>query len=432
VRAAPVRSLDGRWLLVAALACYFGLLIGGWAANGTAPWVRFRVAAATPSFLDMRSITTGWECTRKGVDPLPLNPCDPRRRPANYPRIWLKLSWLGLGEGSTVALGIATAVIFFLAALLFVGPLTIREALVYLAILLSPSVMIGVERGNADLLVFAVVVLALAAFGSRRLLVRAGSHALLLFAAILKLFPVFGFVAVARQERRIALIAGSLLVALFALDVALTWHDIRTIYAVVPKLSIASYGYAIGPDASRAWLARHVSTLDFLTTGTARDVVDAVVIALALLAAFLVARRAWPRRRPNEPGEGRLVSFWAGAGIYLGTFLIGHNFDYRLCFLVLTVPQLLVWARDARPPVPGARWALCAMVATLWLSEALMPRSLGIADAWASASRFFPPEEALNWFLFVYFTAALLLTAPDLKGGTTRSAGPRTRAVEEA
>jgi hypothetical protein len=424
-----LRRSDGRLVVVAVLACYFGLLIGGWAVNGVAPWPRFRVASAQPTFLDLRSITTGWECTRKGIDALPLNPCDPRQRPANYPRIWLKLSFLGLGSSSTVPLGIATAVLFFLAVLMLIGPIGVGEALVYLAALLSPSVMLGVERGNADLLVFVVVVVSLVVFRGRRLLVRGISHALLLAAAILKLFPVFAFVVVARQERRIALVAGSIMAALFALDVALTWHDIRTIYSVVPKLSIASYGYAVGPDAVRAWLAAHVSSLDFLARSGARYAVDAAFLALALAAAVNFARHG---RRDPTPGDVRLVAFCAGAAIYAGTFLIGHNFDYRLCFLLLTVPQLLVWSGEARPAVPGPRTALAVMIATLWLSEMLMPHGLGIAHAWASASRFFPPEEALNWVLFVYFAGALVLTAPRLGAGRARSSSPRTPAASAA
>ena len=35
-----------------------------------------------PAFFDLRC-TSAWECERKGVDVLPVNPCDPRGRPAD-------------------------------------------------------------------------------------------------------------------------------------------------------------------------------------------------------------------------------------------------------------------------------------------------------------------------------------------------------------
>ena len=38
------------------------------------------------------------------------------------------------------------------------------------------------------------------------------------------------------------------------------------------------------------------------------------------------------------------VALQAGAFIYLGTFAAVNNFDYRLVFLLLTLPQLVEWA----------------------------------------------------------------------------------------
>ena len=33
--------------------------------------------------------------------------------------------------------------------------------------------------------------------------------------------------------------------------------------------------------------------------------------------------------------------FISGASIYIGTFIIGSNFDYRLIFLILTIPYII-------------------------------------------------------------------------------------------
>jgi hypothetical protein len=61
--------------------------------------------------------------------------------------------------------------------------------------------------------------------------------------------------------------------------------------------------------------------------------------------------------------------------------------------------------------VPYARWALAALVATLWLS-ASVPVVPGLSDAWIDAQQRFPFDELLNWFLFAYLAAALVVTAP--------------------
>ena len=92
-----------RLIPVGAICVYLGivLLIGA-----PAGWRDLGVPGKSLSFFDLRSVTTGWECDRRGIDVLPRNPCDPEQRPANYPRIWLWPSGLGLGEGATVPIGI--------------------------------------------------------------------------------------------------------------------------------------------------------------------------------------------------------------------------------------------------------------------------------------------------------------------------------------
>ena len=75
--------------------------------------------------------------------------------------MWTRLGVFGLGEGDTVPLGVAIGVVFFAAALAVAGPLTLGEGAVYGVALLAPATMLGVERGNVDLLMFALVVLGL-------------------------------------------------------------------------------------------------------------------------------------------------------------------------------------------------------------------------------------------------------------------------------
>ena len=46
-----------------------------------------------------------------------------------------------------------------------------------------------------------------------------------------------------------------------------------------------------------------------------------------------------------------LAAFRVGAATYVGTFLLGGNFNYRLAFLLFALPQLVRWSRptDRRP-----------------------------------------------------------------------------------
>ena len=141
---------------------YFALIA---AIGGYTSWGRLGVPPEGNKnnlwFADLRSVTTAWECTRRHIAVLPVNSCDPWQRPANYPRIWLVPSLLGLGQGSTFVLGLVLAALFLVAALAVLPAAAgAGSGALYGAALCSPAVMLGVQRGNVDLAVFAVVVLA--------------------------------------------------------------------------------------------------------------------------------------------------------------------------------------------------------------------------------------------------------------------------------
>lgn len=376
---------DGRVLVVAVLALYLGSV----AIGGRAQWDRLRVPAETPSFLDMRSITTAWECERRGIDPLPRNPCDPRERPANYPRLWLLPGRLGLGEGATVPFAVLSAFAFFAAVLWFVGRLKLWEGVVLAIALCSPAVMLGVERGNVDLLVLALVIVALMLFRRRSTPLRVVSHGLVLLAAILKIFPVFAFVVLVGQ-RRSWLIVAAAVGALFALDVALTFGDLETIRKVVPQEISLSYGAGALADAVAHSLDVHTG---WPTQGHEHQVgrwfSAGVVVAGAAGAAILALRRRglvdWRIRTVRSD------AFLAGAAIYVGTYVLLHNYDYRLACLVLTLPQLWLWAG-------------------LFGRVALGSVLLALLTA-ARTSYGFPYEEVVNWLVFVVLSSALVNAA---------------------
>jgi hypothetical protein len=379
--------VNGRVAVAAGLYAYALLLV---ARGVPAHWIAFRIPSLDPPFADMLNLTTAWECDRAGRDPLHLNACDPLERPANYPRLWLGLSPLGLDRDWNTALGLAAAGTFLASALWLVPRrLTLDAAIVWVAATTSPAVMLGVERGNPDLIVFALLVVALALL--RRGTVR---HALgvgvLVLAAMLKLFPAFALGVLLRQRPRVAALTLGIAGAALAVYAAVTLDDLREIREVLPKYVYFSFGAQVGVQALREGLGEADSSAWRLGTGLA-------LAAVALLAAVA----AW-RRRPTPVESTRaLDAYWVGALVYVGSFATAYSWDYRLMFLLLTLPQLLRWSAEARPPVPGAAVAVAAIVATLWLGEWL--------SAWNAARPF---EELLNWALFGYLLYGLLLTLP--------------------
>jgi hypothetical protein len=381
----------GRAAAAGIVGSYFVVLF---ARGGQRAWGRFGVPAVEHPFSDMRSVTSAWECVRRGVAVLPVNPCDPRPRPANYPTIWLLPSHLGLGQSSTVVLGTATAGIFFASALAVIPRrASLLEGAIVGIALCSPSVMLGVERGNIDLLVFAVVVAAVwLLWRSGR--PGSGGPLLLLVAAILKLFPILASIVLLRSGGRRGRYAFAVVVAAFGIYALATLGTIHEIYRVVPQLS--NYSYGVKPFG--AWAANLFATYRVHLPPFAWEwlfICGAAAIAVAVRPR-LTARLG---TGGDDPGRARDLDFFvAGAAIYVGTFCLFQSFEYRLVFLLLTIPQLYSWTRCRH--VLGAA-GLLLVLSTLWLGAywkgvPLVATLIGRWEWLTSRRPFFGADETLT------------------------------------
>jgi hypothetical protein len=400
--AVAARRADGRVVLAALLALFVGAL---WLQDGY--WPRFGVPGARGlEFIDLRYWTTAWECVRSGVDVDPVNLCDDQRRLIDHPRIWLAPAVLRLGEGSTIVLGLGVAAVFLLCVYAVIGRFSAWDAVVYTAVLCSPSVLLGVERGNTDLIVFMTVVAGLLLLRSRRPLAAACGHGFLLLASFLKLYPVLAWGVLLRRPLRRALVGAAAIAVAFAAYVFAIGEHLRTIRSVLPRELRFSYGASVLAEGSGLGFLEGVP-------GQLAVVAVGLVLAAALAAVFLRRGHADGARRGPDPRAARdLDAFWAGAGVYVGSFALTYNFNYRLIFLILTVPQLLRWSRERAPLVPYAPVALSLLLLALWLGTSLSFYPLGLGDRWERLAASFPYDELVNLALFAYLVAALVASLP--------------------
>lgn len=88
--------------------------------------------------------------------------------------------------------------LFAVCVLVVAGPISPRDAVVYAAVVCSPSILLGIERGNIDLLVFAALTLLVVTLRKRSAWLRGLGHATLLLAALLKVYPVLAVSVVLR------------------------------------------------------------------------------------------------------------------------------------------------------------------------------------------------------------------------------------------
>jgi hypothetical protein len=357
-------------------------------------WRALGVTPLQPPFFDMHVINDYAACALKGVDAYAPQACNVDN--FNIPPTWLWLGYLGVvGSDSTWLSAAIIAAALITMVLLFQGR-SWSHGVVALTALMSPSVMMGVERGNLDLLILALVGSAALLYEEGRVGRKCAAFSFLCLAVVFKLFPMFCVSLVARFSRQTLIFAGA--TASFSLIyLASTIKYILLIRQNVPTTFILSYGYKaifLGMDHMRSEAG--LSPLGLADTWLPA-LTAAVVLVCAAIGAVVSLRNRHGFCSVDISVAG--TAFLFGAGIYCGTYLLGTNFIYRLMFLLLCVPQLQDWQiqRNAGRPSSAEMGLFITVLGVLWLN--------GNADG---HSMFLLLPQLLDWCLFFGMAAVLM------------------------
>jgi len=389
---------SGTVIVLGALIFLIILLCGEQLVGWDPTWRAFGVTPLQPHFFDMHVPLDYATCAAMGFDPYIPHSCNVAN--FNIPPVWLWLSVLGLTSSDAAWLSIAiTAAALAVMVILFKNR-SVTDGIIALIAILSPSVLMGVERGNPDLLILAIVGAAALVYADKILGRSSGAVALIALGIILKLFPTFCVALAARFNRRTLLFA--LVITLVSLVYFVEiFKYILFIRANVPTTFILSYGYKaifLGLDHLR-------SEAGLNPFGLADTWAPVIASSLTLIGAGAVAWISYRRDRMFCPVADSTAgtAFLFGGGIYCGTFLLGTNFIYRLMFLLLCVPQLQDWI-DGQPRKQAlaiARALLVTILAVLWLN--------GNANGHTT---FLWAPQLFNWLLFFALATALFANFP--------------------
>jgi hypothetical protein len=405
-RLEPYRRADGRLVVLGAVGSYLAAVAVARLLWHVDIWPWLGVPSGPSLFYDARNVAAAVDCRRLGFDPLVENPCDPTDRPMIYPRAWLLLRFLGLHQSHTPIFGAVIVGLFVVALLLLLGRLKSWQGILVAAAACSPAVMFAVERANMDLILFSVFVVAV--FLWRSTATMPLSPAVVFVAAVAKLYAVFALPAFAFIGGRRVRLSAAICLAALAVYSIVTLEDIRKISRAPEGGLLYSYGVRILPGH-----LYHVVVPEQWRGGSiAAQAIAVVPLLVGAVIAWVLARRTlWPVLwDPAARRDAVLLAFHLGAFVYLGTFAARKNGDYRLIFLLLTLPQLLRWvASEVDRTRVVARTALTAVLAGLWVG---------------SLSPYIAPfDELASWAIAALFVALLAGSLPRLR------AGPSTRQI---
>lgn len=347
-------------------------------------WAALGMPALSPDFADTRTITHSIDLVSSGGNPYADVSFDPWHRLYNYPPVWLELRHFGIRSATTEWLaGFFTATFFCSCFLLFRARNWITAGIIFLA-LLSWPVLFALERGNCDLLIFAILTAGALWTGlGGKPVSTLKQTVLIVVLTILKIYPVVLVLAMLRNRKMIWKASAAALLAVLAL-VASSGSNLTAALRNTPKetyLSFGSFPLVKQLGAPHRWpVAVSLAVIGLLIGVLRRDPIT----------------RGFPRIDLYS-GRGFLAA--AGLTIYGFAFFWGSSFDYRLIFLlcplmyivedlnekITTIPLLaalilLLFLFCARVSARGPKEFLDALVflgACAWMSDTLC-RNLAI------------------------------------------------------
>jgi len=360
---------------------------------------KYNLPLSPPGFWDSQQIAIAAESYAQGYDPLVENPQNEGGTRLNYPRIWHLIFAFGIDQSHTNLIGSIFVIFFFIGLGIFWFANEFNDLTCYILsfAFLSAAVMLGLERANIELVLFFIISLALAINNSSAI----SALTLFLFASVLKLYPVFGLVYLLKENKKkfwAFFLSG---LGIFISYMIITFKDLLLVYSGSAKLPGSSFGMNVW------WMG--LNHPRFLKFGLSEEVIrlcgilSPVMVFLVFMWALLSSIRI---SDTNRFGKGKyLDAFRAGAGIFIGSFIVINNMDYRLIFLIFTIPQLVSWAynRDKGfAMVPLA--TLFAMLFSLW--STFLMRFLGRKAT-------FVLEEFTNWVILSGLLYLFIASLPE-------------------
>jgi len=289
-------------------------------------------------FGDLTGISSASECIQAGLNPYLENPIDPLGREFNYPPIWLYVSdFLHFDGKDVVPVGLTLIFLFTLTTCFLFKAKNVKQCLIFLTFFFSPPVLLLLERGNSDGVLFMLVAFMTVYLPKiRRLNPQARlytSAVIILISSLLKLYPLvllplLIIEPVSLRKRITVMICTGLLILgylICSLDIiTLITHN-------TPQPLIMAYGKNV--------------LLEKFFPDELISVVSNGLIVLVIIAVILLNSKGKgfiSKLYPSDTTTNEtILPFIAGVLIFAGTFVIGNNYIYRLVFLLLTLPYLL-------------------------------------------------------------------------------------------
>ena len=287
-----------------------------------------------PAFADIHILGSALKTISLGENPYINNIADLWNRPFNYPPIWLKISNLfKLGDNNSIiyfGLILNTIFIFSILNLFFRKKFSTKILLLLIPLFLSSSFLKAMERGQIDLLIISVSFLTIIYIKRKNLF-----NSIFLCLSILKLYPIIIIVFEIFKKGEKFLY---FLLVIFISYLILINDKILLIIKNTPVSGINSFGFqSLNKALNETGISNYLNLYEL-------NFISILLFTIFILFLFfkLYSKKFLIFEKSTDESfieEKKL--FLISSLIFITSFILLSNYDYRLLFLFGTIPYYI-------------------------------------------------------------------------------------------
>jgi hypothetical protein len=366
------------------------------------------VPSFTYPFIDWEAIGADIKCWNEGIDVYVTNPCDVLNRLHDYSPLFLRLTFITADKSWTVPIGLVFILIFLSSLFWLIKAANWREMIIFALACTSPMVIYGLERGNFDIIVFIMLVVA-GMLGIGPLPNRLISYVLILLVGLLKFYPLV-VLSTALRERPRTFVAVSAVAALIIVGFFYSFRDELT--ATWKNISPGAFGFGSRylPFYGPLRVVRLFPGLEEVAWFTAVPyVIMAALLIFTAVQALQLARNNNLVFAFAEMPERDAIFLIIGAALVVGCFFAGQSDNYRGVHLIFVIVGLVAMRHVTDNPAIFAMLTriIMAIIFLMWAT---------VFNVWLHSDQpglgfaFYSLVREILWWRLVAFLLAILVT----------------------
>lgn len=346
-----------------------------------------------PPFVDLHDILSAAECHRAGIDVFQSNPCDILNRPMIYSPVWLLLMPAPLAAATTAPGGVVLNLLFIASLAFLLRPRSLGELLILCAATASTMVVYALERGNADLIMF-LLLLAAGWLYRREGAAHAVAYAAFLLGGLLKFYPLVLMLLAVRERWKpflgLAVLSTAIMAAFFigyATELRLAVGHIPTGDWFTEQFSAQNVPFGLIEVYPQ--LAAAVPRFAGMLMG--------MLVALSLVVAAFLARGILRGTEAEDWTGPEAIYLVMGSAVLAGCFFAGPNVDYRGIYFLFVLPGMIELARRHASLRPMMAVTVAGILFTMW--SAWLRKIISTVFHWhvGEGAEAFPKSLVLFW-----------------------------------